>query len=399
MSLGSRTFAVHLGEAADVSRTVARHRFGSCFSIPSRFLRPRWRSHSVYAVGGGRQGIDLQEIGLRILHSRDPEVKATLTRQTWKQLETLPSTHSTQETERLLRDTDGGSVVTAEEREILYRVRYSDFDEEKTNGLDSLVDENRWEDIISRYDDTRRNHIPKFPGRPTKPNLVKANEFKRPRVPLAVYILHSLAHIELNAIDLYWDTIVRFYGLKELPTQMFVDLLDIARDEARHYMWLTSRLREHGSYYGDLPAHQGLWEDCLKTKEDLRARLAIVPLVQEAKALDSAPRLAGKLLSVGDHSSSAVLEQIGNEEVGHVYKGLRWFTSFCHKHDEEPISKFHQLVRKHHDSPLQGPFNDVARSLANMTPEWYIPLSRKPKQQRVADNIKKTSRCQVVYGD
>lgn len=110
---------------------------------------------------------------------------------------------------------------------------------------------------------------------------------------------------------------------------MFVDLLDIARDESRHLRWLVERLKEHDSYYGAIPAHEGLWNDCLKTKHDLSARLAIVPLVQEAKALDSAPRLTEKLNSASDHSSAAILQQICDEEVGHVYKGLRWFTFLC----------------------------------------------------------------------
>lgn len=156
----------------------------------------------------GRQAwkeINLQTIGMRVLLARDPEEKVTLTQNAWRQLETLPSTHCTRETERLLNETETGGVVSMEEREILRRVRYSDFDDEKTSGFDSLVHENRWEGIVNRDSDMSQDSIPEFPGRPSKPYLVEAKEFKRPRVPLEVYILHSLAHIELNAIGKVLD--------------------------------------------------------------------------------------------------------------------------------------------------------------------------------------------------
>jgi uncharacterized ferritin-like protein (DUF455 family) len=174
--------------------------------------------------------------------------------------------------------------------------------------------------------------------------------------------------------DLYWDTIVRFYHM-DVPRQVFVDMLDIARDEVKHFMWLDSRLRELGSFYGALPAHKALWEQGNSTRESLRARLALIPLVQEAKALEAAPRLTEKLRSLPDVASAQLVQQICSEEVGHVYKGLQWFVHMCQQQDIDPVHTFHREVRTHCRAPLQAPFNEAARAMASMWPEWFLPVS------------------------
>lgn len=127
--------------------------------------------------------------------------------------------------------------------------------------------------------------------------------------------------------------------------QLFVDLVDIARDEARHFQWLADRLVALGSFYGEIPAHKALWEDSLKTRHCLKARLAVIPLVQEAKALDAGPRLAEKFQSANDSASATVMQKICEEEVGHVYKGLKWFRWMCARDGEDAVEKFHELVR------------------------------------------------------
>ena len=132
-----------------------------------------------------------------------------------------------------------------------------------------------------------------YPARPEKPLLLEAKDMKRQNeVSAEIEMLHSLAHIELGAIDNYWDTIVRFDPLEHrLPKQYFDDLVSIVDDEARHFEWLLSSLNQRKAEYGDLPAHKGLLEHSANTKSDLLARLAVIPLVQEARGLDAGPRL------------------------------------------------------------------------------------------------------------
>ncbi len=167
---------------------------------------------------------------------------------------------------------------------------------------------------------------------------------------------------------------MRFSHL-DVPRQLLVDLLDIARDEAKHFLWLESRLQELGSFYGELPAHKALWEQGNSTRTSLRARLAIIPLVQEAKALDAGPRLCEKLRSLPDPQSARLVHQICSEEVGHVYKGLQWFVFLCEQQGVDPVDTFHREVQEHCRSPLQAPFNEVARAMAHMWPHWFKPVS------------------------
>ena len=163
-----------------------------------------------------------------------------------------------------------------------------------------------------------------------------------------------------------------------LPT----DLMDIARDEARHFLWLQDAMKQAGCQYGDLTAHSALWQDAHNTRHDLAGRLAVVPLVQEAKAMDAAPRHVERLRSVGQPGAARVVQQICDEELGHVFKGVRWFAWLAQEQGHaDVVAQFHDRVTAYIASPLRGPFNDTARAVAQMTPEWYLPLASPPFHQ------------------
>ena len=145
-----------------------------------------------------------------------------------------------------------------------------------------------------------------------------------------IALLHALAHIELNAIDLGWDIVARFSS-EALPRAFFDDWVGVASEEAVHFELLARRLGDFGARYGDLPAHDGLWEAAAATADDLLARLAVVPLVLEARGLDVTPEMAARLERVGDPESAALLRRIYRDEIGHVAAGVRWFDRLCRR--------------------------------------------------------------------
>jgi uncharacterized ferritin-like protein (DUF455 family) len=165
---------------------------------------------------------------------------------------------------------------------------------------------------------------PARPARPEQPPLKAPREVPRRRISAGprgrIALLHALAHIELNAIDLAWDLIARFAG-PELPRGFADDWVKVAEEEARHFGLLSRRLRELGARYGDLPAHDGLWQAAEATAHDLLARLAVVPLVLEARGLDVTPAMIAKLEAAGDGASAGILETIYRDEIGHVAIG------------------------------------------------------------------------------
>jgi uncharacterized ferritin-like protein (DUF455 family) len=167
---------------------------------------------------------------------------------------------------------------------------------------------------------------PPRPARPERPSLRLPKEMAKRRAfgsPAGrIALLHALAHIELNAIDLAWDLVARFAG-EELPRAFFDDWVEVAAEEAYHFALLARRLTELGARYGDLPAHDGLWEAAAATADDLLARLAVVPLVLEARGLDVTPQMAARLARVGDAQSAEILHRIYRDEIGHVAIGLR----------------------------------------------------------------------------
>jgi uncharacterized ferritin-like protein (DUF455 family) len=189
-----------------------------------------------------------------------------------------------------------------------------------------------------------------------------------------VALLHALAHIELNAIDLAWDLVARF-GEASLPRAFFDDWVGVAAEEATHHALLAARLAELGAAYGDLPAHDGLWTAAQATAHDLLARLAVVPLVLEARGLDVTPDMIGRLERFGDESSAAVLRIIYADEVGHVATGSRWFHWLCARRGLPPEETYRGLVRRHFKGALKPPFNRAARDAAGFAAGLYEPLA------------------------
>ena len=188
-----------------------------------------------------------------------------------------------------------------------------------------------------------------------------------------IALLHALAHIELNAIDLACDIIARFTDAG-LPQAFYDEWTKVASEEALHFTLLCGRLAAHGAGYGDLPAHDGLWEAAEKTAHDLLARLAIVPLVLEARGLDVTPAMIENLKSAGDRESAAVLGRIYADEIGHVAIGRRWFEWEAARRGVDPEPAWRGLVRAHYGPVLRSPINRAARDRAGLTARYYEPL-------------------------
>jgi len=189
-----------------------------------------------------------------------------------------------------------------------------------------------------------------------------------------IALLHALAHIELNAIDLAWDIVARFSGAG-LPRAFCGDWAEVAAEEAEHFALLAERLAALGAAYGDLPAHDGLWEAAATTAHDLLARLAVVPLVLEARGLDVTPEMIRRLDRTGDPDSAAILDRIYQDEIGHVAVGARWFERLCREQGLEPETVFHDRVRRHFTGTLKPPFDRNARDAARFPASWYERLA------------------------
>eukprot|EP00026_Physarum_polycephalum_P010615 Phypoly_transcript_10783.p1 GENE.Phypoly_transcript_10783~~Phypoly_transcript_10783.p1 ORF type:complete len:282 (+),score=32.97 Phypoly_transcript_10783:36-848(+) len=220
---------------------------------------------------------------------------------------------------------------------------------------------------------------PSDPGRPDNVKIIPAGKMpKRGAGTLAnrIALLHSLVHIENVAIDLTWDIMVRFTHYN-MPKGFYDNFVKIAGDECKHYTLLNDRLKELGSYYGELPAHAGLWESAMETAHDLYARLAIEHMVHEARGLDVTPKTIEKFRNGGDEQTATLLEDILKDEITHVTAGLTWFTYLC-EHSTPPkptIPTFTATVRAHFRGLLKPPFNTDARLTAGMTEDWYLPLT------------------------
>jgi uncharacterized ferritin-like protein (DUF455 family) len=223
-----------------------------------------------------------------------------------------------------------------------------------------------------RIAEVGRAEPPLRPARPPRPPLRRPQDMPKRRhggsPGTRVALLHALAHIELNAIDLAWDAIGRFGGQ---PRAFYDDWLAVAAEEAEHHALLTARLGELGAAYGDLPAHDGLWEAALETRHDLLARLAIVPLVLEARGLDVTPEMIRRLRDAGDAASAAALQRIYDDEIGHVATGMRWFRREAARRGLDPAPTWRTLVDRHFRGRLKPPFNVTARTAAGFPAEFY----------------------------
>ena len=214
---------------------------------------------------------------------------------------------------------------------------------------------------------------PGRPARPERPILKPPRDMARRRAGASpagrVALLHAVAHIELNAIDLAWDLLARFGAA--MPRAFADDWVEVAGEEAKHFALLDARLEQFGAAYGDLPAHDGLWEAAEATSHDLLARLAVVPLVLEARGLDVTPAMIERMRRFGDTESAAVLQTILGDEIGHVAAGARWFRYLCAARGLEPAATYRALVRENFRGALKPPFNEPARMAAGLEPAFY----------------------------
>lgn len=219
--------------------------------------------------------------------------------------------------------------------------------------------------------------MPERPARPDAPELLPPNRMPRrgkggsERSRIAM--LHALAHIEFVAIDLAFDLVGRFGGAFE--AEFTDDWLRVGADEAMHFALLARRLAHLDSHYGALPAHDGLWEAAIDTAHDPMARLAIVPMVLEARALDITPITIERFVSVGDQTSARMLNRILIDEIRHVAMGTKWFKLAANRSGYEPVAQYHLLLSRHFRGMLKPPFNDSARRQAGLTREYYAALA------------------------
>jgi len=188
-----------------------------------------------------------------------------------------------------------------------------------------------------------------------------------------IAMIHAVAHIEYVAIDLAADVTGRFGAL--FPRTFVDEWLRVVAEEAMHFALVARRLRALGAAYGDLPAHDGLWQAAGDTADDALARLAIVPLVLEARGLDVTPAMAARFAAAGDARTARILERILADEVGHVATGLRWFAHLCTTRRIVPATTWQALVARHFRGRLKPPFNASARDRAGLTTDWYLPIA------------------------
>ncbi len=228
---------------------------------------------------------------------------------------------------------------------------------------------------------------PDAPARPPRPELLSPRDVprRRPGSPLGrIALLHAVAHIELNAVDLHWDIIARFTH-HPMPLGFYDDWVKAADEEAKHFNLICDCLEALGSHYGAMPAHAGMWRAASDTATDLHGRLAVVPMVLEARGLDVTPGMIDVFRKAGETGAVAAMEVIYAEEVAHVAYGSKWFNWLCGRDGTDPKDTFHRLVRHYFHGALKPPFNEAKRADAGLPPDFYWPLAdemaaRNPEQ-------------------
>lgn len=218
---------------------------------------------------------------------------------------------------------------------------------------------------------------PDRPARPDRPQLLDPRDVPQ-RKPGSeagrIALLHAVAHIELNAVDLHWDIVARFTDTP-MPPGFYDDWVKAADEESKHFNLICDCLEALGSHYGALPAHAGMWRAAEDTADDLMGRLAVVPMVLEARGLDVTPGMIGIFRKAGITQAVEALEVIYAEEVAHVAYGSKWFHFLCGRHDSDPKDVFHALVRRYFHGALKPPFNEEKRAEAGIPPDFYWPLA------------------------
>ena len=219
--------------------------------------------------------------------------------------------------------------------------------------------------------------MPDRPARPEAPELLPPNRMpKRGRggsERSRIALWHALAHIEFSAIDLALDIAGRFGA--EMGPGFVSDFLWVAADEAMHFALLDRKLAALGSFYGALPAHEGLWDAAYETRHDVLARLAVVPMVLEARGLDVTPAMLERVRAIGDEHGARILERILDDEIRHVRFGATHFVAACRASDETPEILWKSLVERHFRGALKPPFNDSARESAGLSRSFYAPIA------------------------
>ncbi|WP_153100699.1 ferritin-like domain-containing protein [Paraburkholderia hayleyella] len=214
-----------------------------------------------------------------------------------------------------------------------------------------------------------------LPGRPARPELVEPRQLARRgmrSVEGRVVLLHALAHIEFNAINLALDAVWRYAAM---PLAFYTDWLKVAAEEAHHFSLLSARLAELGYGYGEFAAHNGLWDMCERTRDDVLARMALVPRTLEARGLDAAPPIRARLQQAGDHASAAILDVILRDEIGHVLIGNHWFRYLCEQQGLAPHDTYARLAQQYRAPRLRGPFNFAARREAGFDEAELLALA------------------------
>jgi len=220
-------------------------------------------------------------------------------------------------------------------------------------------------DVAANYDGANLA----LPGRPIKPELVPPLEVPKRKMDTVegrASLLHSLAHIEFNAINLALDAIWRF---SDMPEQYYTDWLKVAKEEAYHFTLIDEYIQSFGYSYGDFQAHNSLWEMVERTQDSAIARMALVPRTMEARGLDAVPMIRDRFKQIKDVRAVEILDIILRDEIGHVFIGNHWFNFLCSKAALSPISVYRDLARKYRAPKLRGPFNLEARKQAGFTVE------------------------------
>lgn len=219
--------------------------------------------------------------------------------------------------------------------------------------------------------DTAATYTPSgaIPGRPSLPHIVPPQQVKHRglgTVEGRAALIHALAHIEFNAVNLALDIMWRY---PDMPSEFYGGWLSVAYEEVLHFNLLTDHLRNLGFEYGSFTAHDGLWDMAERTKDDLLARLALVPRTLEARGLDACPIVREKLATVGDHAAAAILDIILRDEVGHVALGNYWYRRLCAQQQLDSVALYPEMAARYRAPRLRGPFNKPARLKAGFVPE------------------------------
>ena len=215
-----------------------------------------------------------------------------------------------------------------------------------------------------------------LPGRPARPIMVSPREVERRSMRTIdgrAAMIHALAHIEFNAINLALDAIWRF---ADMPEAYYAEWLTVAAEEALHFSLLREHMQSLGFAYGDFNAHNSLWDMVEKTTDDVLARMALVPRTMEARGLDASPQMRAKLAQAGDPQAAAILDIILRDEIGHVAVGNYWFNWLCAQRGREPLATYAALARQYKAPTPRGPFNLAARLAAGFTPQELAALER-----------------------